>query len=344
MAALQISDSDRNRCVKLLGVLGSRLDGERSNATSMLQKVADSYRVPIHELILARSAGSSGANSSYDRQRAERAEREARTANDRAARAEQRAREAQRFCLAEPDPPTTNLPSDWRKQLSDAWAYHTSTRHFLDPWQRDFVPDILARGTRRVESEASFADRTHPRALCLDAESDSCRRHRRLRGRAVKHEEVKVVALRQRLLDRGYQPLPVFNWNYSGVSEKDRGKRPSDNGWQNTTGMPVYRDHAQNTGILTGTVYALDIDAEDLTIVTKLIPIAERHFGRTSIRYRANSARCLLPYQFEDTEARKLTIRLSCGKSGILRSRATIRRLRKTPFGCRLRMAGAVPR
>ena len=73
----------------------------------------------------------------------------------------------------------------------------------------------------------------------------------------------EIVSVRQRLLERRFQPISVYNWDHADIPKKERGKRPSEPGWQNTVGMPVYRDDATNTGILTGTVYPLDIDIED---------------------------------------------------------------------------------
>jgi hypothetical protein len=124
----------------------------------------------------------------------------------------------------------------------------------------------------------------------------------------------EVIEFRQRLLDRRYQPIAIFNWDYAGIPEKDRGKRPSEPGWQKTVGMPAYRDDATNTGVLTGTVYPLDIDIEDQTIVAEIVTMATQIFGRTVVRCRQNSPRCLLPYRIENQEARKIIIRLSCGK------------------------------
>ena len=72
--------------------------------------------------------------------------------------------------------------------------------------------------------------------------------------------------------------------------------------------MPVYRDVAQNTGILTGALYPLDIDVEDPTIVTEIVAMAETLFGRTIVRCRQNSPRCLLPYRIENADARKIII------------------------------------
>jgi Protein of unknown function (DUF3987)/Primase C terminal 2 (PriCT-2) len=124
----------------------------------------------------------------------------------------------------------------------------------------------------------------------------------------------EVVSLRQRLLDHSFQPIGVYNWDYQNIPQKVRGKRPSEPNWQNTVGMPVYRDDALNTGVLTGTVYPLDIDVEDRTIVTEIVTMAETLFGRTIVRCRQNSARRLLPYRIENPDARKIIILLSCGK------------------------------
>ena len=52
----------------------------------------------------------------------------------------------------------------------------------------------------------------------------------------------EVIAIRQRLLRRGYQPIGVYNWNCPDIPEKDRGKRPNELNWQTTVGMPIYRD------------------------------------------------------------------------------------------------------
>ena len=124
----------------------------------------------------------------------------------------------------------------------------------------------------------------------------------------------EIVSLRQRLLDHQFQPIAVYNWDYPGIPEKERGKRPSEPDWQNTIGMPVYRDDALNTGVLTGALYPLDIDIEDPAIVAEIVAMAEKLFGRTIIRCRQNSPRRLLPYRIENEDARKIIIKLSCGK------------------------------
>src|SRR5262249_5768072 len=86
-------------------MLGSAFDGERLNALGMLQRLADSYRVPIHELLLD---GTVGIGPRSARERAERAEREAGDANLRAQRAEQAAREAKHARPADPIPRRRN--------------------------------------------------------------------------------------------------------------------------------------------------------------------------------------------------------------------------------------------
>src|SRR4051812_9836958 len=120
----------------------------------------------------------------------------------------------------------------------------------------------------------------------------------------------EIIALRQRLLDHGLQPVSVLNWDYTKVPEKLRGKCPSETDWQNTVGMPPYRSHAQNTGILARGLRPLDVDIEDQTIVAEIIAEAERRFGKTIVRYRVNSPRCLLLYRGEGRDARKVTIPL----------------------------------
>ena len=123
----------------------------------------------------------------------------------------------------------------------------------------------------------------------------------------------EVIEVRQRLLDHRFQPISVFNWDHPRIPKKYRGKRPSESEWQRTVGMPLYRDVAQNTGVLTGEVYPLDIDVEDPATVAEIVAITERLFGKTIIRCRQNSPRCLLPYRIENGELRKLSIPLSCG-------------------------------
>lgn len=151
MTALRLSNTDYVRRQKLVGMLGSTFDGERLNALSMLQKMADAYKIPIHELLLD-SGGTVAASSSFDRQRAEHAERAAREAELRAQRAEKAARDAQYGRPAEPDPDAPKLPFDWRERFARAQKINQS-RYFLTSWETNFVDDVLARGTRWPSSK-----------------------------------------------------------------------------------------------------------------------------------------------------------------------------------------------
>jgi hypothetical protein len=144
VAALRLSQTDHSRRQKLVGMLGSAYDGERLNALSMLQKMADAFKIPIHELLLD-SGGTGAASSSFDRQRAEQAERRAREAELRAQRAEQAARE-QHARPAEPDPDAPTLPPEWRDRFLKAQELNRSLC-FLTSWEANFVADLIARGT-----------------------------------------------------------------------------------------------------------------------------------------------------------------------------------------------------
>ena len=111
----------------------------------MLQKMADSSKIRIDELLL--DAGSGGTGSNFDRQRAEWAEREAREANLRAQPAEQAAREARRAHPDEAAPDTPKLPADWRDCFARAKELNQS-RYFLTSWEANFVAELITRGTR----------------------------------------------------------------------------------------------------------------------------------------------------------------------------------------------------
>jgi hypothetical protein len=124
-------------------MLGSAHDGERLNALGMLQRMADTYRVPIHELLLTEETD--GTGSDFNRQRAERAEQEARDANLRAQRAEQAARE-NRARSTTPDPPMPELPAGWRELFAKAQQLNSS-RSSLSAWEATFVGDLVERGT-----------------------------------------------------------------------------------------------------------------------------------------------------------------------------------------------------
>jgi hypothetical protein len=148
--AAPLSIADRNQLEKIIGMLGSAFEPERLVALSKIQKIADEYKMPIHELLLG--AGSVGHGSSYDRHQAEEAERRANVAERRAREAELRAQRAEQATRKtptsnEPDPEMPSLPPDWRGLFKDADERNRS-RQFLTSWETNFVSDLIERGTR----------------------------------------------------------------------------------------------------------------------------------------------------------------------------------------------------
>src|SRR5580698_3153185 len=125
-------------------MLGSSFAGERLNALAMLQRMADNYKVPIHEFLLANGSDGAGSNS------------------------EQAARKAQNPDPAEPGP---KLPSNWRALFTEAQQLNSS-KFLLTAWESNFVADLIARGTcfpspkyaaviaRILEKAAVFSSRT----------------------------------------------------------------------------------------------------------------------------------------------------------------------------------------
>jgi hypothetical protein len=124
MAAIQLSDAERNRRDKVIAQLASDNEHTVLVAMSVLKRMAAEHNIPVYEYINDVSAAPS---SDQDRARAERAEREAREANERATRAEaaaRAAREAQHPYPAQFVPVAPTMPPDWRQQLQA--AHHPS--------------------------------------------------------------------------------------------------------------------------------------------------------------------------------------------------------------------------
>ena len=125
----------------------------------------------------------------------------------------------------------------------------------------------------------------------------------------------EIVSLRQRLLDRQFQPISVYNWDYPSIPEKHRGKRPSESRVATNRGHAALSGRGAKHRRLTGALYPLDIDVDDReAIVAEIVAMAEKLFGRTIVRCRRNSPRRLLPYRIENSDARKIIIQLACGK------------------------------
>jgi AAA domain/Bifunctional DNA primase/polymerase, N-terminal len=98
-----------------------------------------------------------------------------------------------------------------------------------------------------------------------------------------------ATAYRMRLLTAGYSPIPV------------NGKAPPITGWQDIEATKALIDgwadkyaDATNTGILTRTIPAVDIDVLDDAVADELQAIAERIIGVTAIRTGQAPKRAML--------------------------------------------------
>jgi hypothetical protein len=99
----------------------------------------------------------------------------------------------------------------------------------------------------------------------------------------------RATAFRNRLLASGYLPLPV------------NGKAPPIPGWQDIQATNILIDkwayeyaEATNTGILTRTTPAIDIDVLDPAVADELQDIAERMFGVSAVRTGQAPKRAML--------------------------------------------------
>src|SRR5690349_8347 len=98
----------------------------------------------------------------------------------------------------------------------------------------------------------------------------------------------RATACRKRLLAAGYSPVPV------------NGKAPPIPGWPRTQATNAVIDDwedkyadATNTGILTETVPAIDIDVLDPTVASELQDIAESMLGKNAVRFGQAPKRAL---------------------------------------------------
>jgi AAA domain/Bifunctional DNA primase/polymerase, N-terminal len=99
----------------------------------------------------------------------------------------------------------------------------------------------------------------------------------------------RATAFRKGLLAAGYLPLPV------------NGKAPPIAGWQDIQATNILIDkwayeyaEAKNTGILTRTTPAIDIDVLDPTVADELQQLAERMIGISTVRIGRAPKRALL--------------------------------------------------
>jgi hypothetical protein len=115
-------------------------------------------------------------------------------------------------------------------------------------------------------------------------------------------EEVK--ALRQRLIDRGYEPVAVATGE----------KRPVELGWQHKPPSASAHVGALNTGLRCGAIIAVDIDIDDAKELDQAVGAVEAVALPTPlIRERASAPRLILVYR-ADEEMKKRILPFGSGK------------------------------
>lgn len=131
-----------------------------------------------------------------------------------------------------------------------------------------------------------------------------------------------VRALRSRLWEAGFRPVPVYGV-FAQVSSP--GKQPMGAGWQNAaranppacTRVPA-SPAATNTGILCDGFRVIDIDIADHARASEVEAVASDLFGQSPVRFRQNSGKRALLYRASEGEPSKRFISGTHGKVEIL--------------------------
>ena len=128
-------------------------------------------------------------------------------------------------------------------------------------------------------------------------------------------DRAAVAALRSRLWDAGYRPVPVYNIDEPGASP---GKRPMGEGWQHAARQgPPGKPHprALNTGILCDGLRAVDLDVDDPALADRLHKLAVSMLGDAPTRSRSNTGRVLLVYSAAEGKPGKRQVK---GDGGLI--------------------------
>lgn len=131
-----------------------------------------------------------------------------------------------------------------------------------------------------------------------------------------------VLAIRQRVWDVGFRPVPIVSHDTNGPSP---GKRPLGKDWITdarrdppfcVTSPPVA--HAMNTGLLAEGLRPIDVDVDDPALVARIHALATEMLGEAPWRTRSNSPRILILYRAWEGEPGKRSIAGEHGKVEIL--------------------------
>lgn len=146
--SMALSETDRIRLHKLVGMLGSAHDGERASAAGFIERLAKSNKMSLDELMVA-GFGSRAAPGEAPRP----------PAYDYAAemRASQRRRQGQWHGFSQPHykrPPAPEAPPEPVPVLPMGWhddLRRASSCKKLSRWDREFSRDVAERYSHRYQ-------------------------------------------------------------------------------------------------------------------------------------------------------------------------------------------------
>ena len=126
----------------------------------------------------------------------------------------------------------------------------------------------------------------------------------------------EVEALRLELVDAGYRPVEIINWN---ADHPSAGKAPLRGGWQHGGELGPVDRRALNTGILCDGLRAIDVDTDNPTVGAAVRRRAMEILGEAPMRYRDNSPRVLLLYRAaEGSPGKRVVASKAFGKVEVL--------------------------
>lgn len=132
----------------------------------------------------------------------------------------------------------------------------------------------------------------------------------------------QVSALRARMWDAGFRPVPIYNpdADHPSAGKAPMGERWGDEARADPPGAVRNAAHpaALNTGVLADGLRAIDIDIDNPTIAASVKAKALDMFGEAPMRYRANSSRVLLLYRAAAGTPSKRSISGDMGKVEVL--------------------------
>lgn len=129
----------------------------------------------------------------------------------------------------------------------------------------------------------------------------------------------ELIALRLKLHENGYHPVPVVG---ARVQTNSAGKRPTMSGWQtkclNATPQQITawswsQSDCTNTGLLCGKIVGIDIDVLDGELSVKLVALALEFLGPTPLSRIGRAPKTLLLYQVATPFKKKQTPELMFG-------------------------------